>query len=92
MITAIITLAGILGITILFLISAIIHIHRIQNELIEIDKEQHTQNEEIIQLMKNHIKHQDMLLTHIDILKYLIEQDPMLSKTRIPYGGVIGEA
>ena len=92
MITAIITLSGLLGLTILFLISAIMHIHRMQNELIEIDKEQHQQNKEIMDLMKSKMQHQEMLLTHIDILKYLIEQDPMLSKTRIPYGGVIGEA
>ena len=85
-------LASILGLTILFLASAVLHIGRIQKELIEIDKEQHNQNKEILELMKGKMQHQEMLLTHIDILKYLIEQDPVLGKTKIPYNGVVGEA
>jgi len=85
-------LAGTLGLTILFLVSAILHIQKIQKELIEIDKEQHNQNMEMIKLMKGHMTHQEMLLQHIEILKYLVEQDPQLGKIRIPYGGVVGEA
>jgi hypothetical protein len=81
-----------LGIMFLFLLSAILHIGRIQKELIEIDKEQHTQNEEIIQLMKANMQHGEMLMQHIEILKYLVEQDPQLGKMRVPYGGVVGEA
>jgi len=87
-----ITLFGLLGLTILFLASAILHIGKIQKELIEIDKEQHTQNKEIIQLMQANMQHGEMLLQHIEILKYLVEQDPQLGKMRIPYGGVVGEA
>ena len=84
--------AIILGIIFLFLLSAILHIGRIQKELIEIDKEQHVQNEEIIQLMKANMQHGEMLMQHIEILKYLVEQDPQLGKMRVPYGGVVGEA
>lgn len=59
----------------------------LKQQLELVDKEQHIQNEDIINLMKNHIKHQDhikqhqeMLLQHIEILKYLIEQDPKLNR------------
>ena len=87
-----ITLSILLGITILFLLSAILHIGKIQKELTTIDKEQHIQNQEIIKLMKANVQHSEMLMQHIEILKYLVEQDPQLSKTRILYGGVVGEA
>jgi hypothetical protein len=85
-------LAGLLALTILFLVSAILHIGKIQKELEAIDREQHEQNQEMIKLMKSHMTHQEMLLQHIEILKYLVEQDPQLGKIRIPYGGVVGEA
>ena len=86
-----IILAGILGLTMLFLISAILHIQKIQKELIEIDKEQHIQNKEILDLMKYKLQHDEMLMQHIEILKYLVEQDPALGKQFI-YSGPIGEA
>ena len=92
MTTAIISLSGVLALTILFLTSTILHIGRMQKELTEIDKEQHQQNKEIMDLMKANIQHQEMLLQHIEILKYLVDQDPTLGKVRIPYGGVVGEA
>ena len=78
----IIILAGILGLTMLFLISAILHIQKIQKELIEIDKEQHIQNKEILDLMRYKLQHDEMLMQHIEILKYLVEQDPMLGKQK----------
>jgi hypothetical protein len=65
---------------------------KIQKELIEIDKEQHTQNNEIAVLMRNHLKHQEMLLQHIEILKYLVEQDPKLNSGKMYFTGPIGEA
>jgi hypothetical protein len=88
----IITLAILLGITILFLLSAIIHIMKIQKELIEIDKEQHTQNMDIIGLMKDNQEIKGMLLQHIEILKYLVEQDPKLNAGKMYFTGPIGEA
>ena len=78
----IIILAGILGLTMLFLISAILYIQKIQKELIEIDKEQHIQNKEILDLMRYKLQHDEMLMQHIEILKYLVEQDPMLGKQK----------
>jgi len=86
-----IILAGVLGLTIIFLASAILHIKKIQDELVAIDREQHEQNQDIIKLMKTHMTHQEMLLQHIEILKYLVEQDPALGK-KVRYTGPIGEA
>jgi len=85
-------LFGLLGLTILFLLSAILHIMKIQKELIGIDKEQHNQNKEIIKLIQVNMRHGEMLIQHIKILKYLVEQDPQLGEVKIPYGGVVGEA
>ena len=85
-------LAGVLGLTILFLLSAILHIHKIQKELVEIDKEQHTQNMDMIEMMKKHHTHQEMLLQHIEILKYLVEQDPKLNSGKMYFMGPVGEA
>jgi hypothetical protein len=85
-------LGGVLALTILFLASAILHIGKIQNELKEIDKEQHAQNKEIMDLMKRHMEHQEMLLQHIEILKYLVEQDPQLNSNKMYFSGPMGEA
>jgi hypothetical protein len=41
--------------------------------------------------MKSHMTHQEMLLQHIEILQYLIEQDPKIGK-KILYTGVVGQA
>ncbi len=64
----------------------------IKQQLEALDREQHNQNMDIIKLMKDKVQHDEMLLQHIEILKYLVEQDPQLGKVRIPYPGVIGEA
>ena len=64
----------------------------IKQQLEALDREQHNQNMDIIKLMKDKAQHDEMLLQHIEILKYLVEQDPQLGKVRIPYPGVIGEA
>ena len=88
----IIILSILLTATILFLASAIIHIRKIQQELIEIDKEQHTQNMDIIELLKvnNDLTkindEQDKAL--LFIIQHLVEKE----KVTVPYMGPIGEA
>ena len=82
----------IISVLAIFLISAILHIMKIQKELEAIDREQHEQNQDIIKLMKNNIQHQGMLLEHIEILKYLIEQDPKLNSGKMYFTGPVGEA
>jgi len=65
----------------------------IKYQLEMLDREQHTQNNEIAVLMRNHLKHQEMLLQHIEILKYLVEQDPKLnSGKKMYFTGPVGEA
>jgi cell division septal protein FtsQ len=76
----IIFLFTLIAVLVIFLLSAIIHIKKIQEELVAIDREQHEQNQEIIKLMNYKLQHDEMLLQHIEILKYLVEQDPMLGK------------
>jgi len=76
----------------IFLISAIIHIKKIQDELVGIDREQHEQNQDIIKLMKYKLQHDEMLLQHIEILKYLVEQDPKLNAGKMYFTGPMGEA
>lgn len=88
----IIILSIVLGITIFFLLGALIRIQILQKEIIELNKEQHIQNEDIYNLLKYKQHSTEMLLQHIDILKYLCEQDPMLRKYTMPYMGPIGEA
>jgi len=92
MTTITLTLFLVLVIVSLFLISAIFHIHKLQQQVNLLDKEQHTQNNEIAVLMRNHLKHQEMLLQHIEILKYLVEQDPKLNSGKMYFTGPIGEA
>jgi len=86
------TLSILLGITILFLLAAIGHIKAIQKELIELSKEQHQQNKDIINLLHYKADSSEMLLQHIEILKYLCEKDPLLSRLTVPYMGPVGEA
>lgn len=94
----IIILSVLLGITVLFLVSAIIHIRKIQQELIEIDKEQHTQNKDIIGILKKInelIDHaNDSKQAHIDSQKAILEIISVLNGGRInfPYIGTVGEA
>jgi cell division septal protein FtsQ len=75
----------------IFLISSILHIKKIQDELVAIDREQHTQNMDIIELIKHRQQTTEMLLQHIEIIKYLVEQDPMLSRQK-KWNMPVGEA
>ena len=81
-----------LGITMLLLASAIIHIKKIQQEIIELDKEQHTLNKDILELMKYRGESSAMLLYHNQVLEYLAEQDAKRNKNKYPIPSIIGEA
>jgi hypothetical protein len=73
--------------------SVILHINKLQQQVNLLDKEQHVQNEDIYKLIKENNELKGMLLQHIEILKYLVEQDPKLNSGRIYFtGGPIGEA
>ncbi len=76
----------------IFVVS-LIHSHlEMKQQLEAFDREQHNQNMDMIRLMKEKAKHDEMLLQHIEILKYLVEQDPKLNSNRIYFTGPIGEA
>jgi len=90
--TITLALSLILGIVILLLLSSINQVNKLQQQVNLLDKEQHTQNSEIAVLMRNHLKHQEMLLQHIEILKYLVEQDPALNSGKMYFSGPMGEA
>jgi len=88
----IIILTILLTITMLFLASAIIHILKIQQELELLGREQHTQNMDIIELLKANDDltkindEQDKAL--LFIIQHLVEKE----KVKIPYMGMVGEA
>jgi predicted Holliday junction resolvase-like endonuclease len=76
----------------IFLFIAILHISKLQQQVNLLDKEQHVQNEDIYKLMKENNELKGMILQHIEILKYLIEQDPKLNSGKMYFTGPMGEA
>ena len=64
----------------------------IKHQLELMDKEQHVQNKDIYNLMKENHELKGMILQHVEILKYLIEQDPKLNAGKIYFTGPVGEA
>jgi flagellar basal body-associated protein FliL len=77
------------------IVVGLIHfIFEMKQQLELLDREQHTQNTDIIKLIKEDNEIRVMLLQHIEILKYLVEQDPKLNSNKKIYftGGPIGEA
>jgi predicted Holliday junction resolvase-like endonuclease len=72
--------------------SVILHINKLQQQVNLLDKEQHIQNEDIYKLMKENNELKGMILQHVEILKYLIEQDPKLNSGKMYYTGPVGEA
>ena len=75
-----------------FLFTAILHINKLQQQVNLLDKEQHIQNEDIYKLIKENNELKGMILQHVEILKYLVEQDPKLNSGKMYYTGPVGEA
>lgn len=88
----ILTLSIVLGVVTVLLLAAIVHIIAIQKELEQLNKEQHIQNTDLLALLKYKKESTEMLLQHIEILKYLCERDPSLGRVLAPYTGPVGEA
>jgi len=72
--------------------SVILHINKLQQQVNLLDKEQHIQNEDIYKLIKENNELKGMILQHVEILKYLVEQDPKLNSGKMYYTGPVGEA
>lgn len=79
-------------IVVILLMSALLRIYRMQEQLILLDKEQHTQNMDIIDLLKYRAQSTETLLQHVEVLQYLIDQDPNLSSKKVIYPSIVGEA
>ena len=58
---------------------------QIQNQLIDIDKEQHIQNMDLMDILKINDEQDKALLF---IIQHLVEKE----KVKIPYMGMVGEA
>jgi len=76
----------------IFLFTAILLINKLQKQVNLLDKEQHVQNEDIYKVMKENYELKGMILQHVEILKYLIEQDPKLNSGKMYFTGPVGEA
>jgi predicted PurR-regulated permease PerM len=92
MVIAIVILSFVVAILFLFVIMLSSMIGTLNKQLSLIDKEQHQQNKEIIELMRYKSQHDEILLQHIEILKYLVEQDPKLNAGKLYYTGPVGKA
>jgi hypothetical protein len=88
----IIVLSILLGITMIFLVATILHIQKIQQELELLGREQHTQNKDIIELLKYRGESSVVILQHSDVLTYLCDQDPLLNKIKTPISTIVGQA
>ena len=89
-----ITILFIVVIVLAILVVGLTHSHmEMKQQLEAFDKEQHSQNMDMIKVLNKSMQHDEMILQHIEILKYLVEQDPKLNTRKIPYMmGPIGEA
>jgi len=88
----IIALWIVIAVLIFFILGILAHIGKLQKELAQIDKEQHSQNMDIIDAIKFKGEATQMLIQHVEILKYLVEQDETLGKKKVYYTGPVGEA
>ena len=82
----------VIGVMAFLLLGTLGAIGKLQKQVELLDREAHDQNKEIIELMKFRTEATAMLLQHIDILKYLIDQDDTLGKKKVYYKGPMGEA
>ena len=92
MISILVIMGFVIAVLFLFIIMLNSMIGSLNKQLIILDREQHSQNKEIILLMKSKMQHDEMLLQHIEILKYLVEQDPKLNTGKMYFTGPMGEA
>ncbi len=82
MIIAIVVLSALLAIVLVLLMGVLLHLGEIKQQIIDLDKMQHVQNKELIEFFKFKSEATTMLLQHIDILKYLVEKDPVFKKSK----------
>ena len=76
----------------LLLVGVMQHIKKIEGQLELLDREQHTQNKDLIVLHKCRSELTEMILQHRDVLEYLVERDPLLNKIKSPMSNIVGQA
>jgi len=88
----IIILSILLGVTVVFLVRTILRIDKLKQHIELLDREQHTQNKDIIELLKYRGESSVVILQHSDVLTYLCDRDPLLSKIKTPISTIVGQA
>jgi len=88
----IIVLSVVIVIMIPFLVGAILRIDKLKQHIELLDREQHTQNKDIIELLKYRGESSIVILQHSDVLTYLCDQDPLLNKIKMPISTIVGQA
>lgn len=68
------------------------NIKKLRDQLELLDREQHTQNKDILGLLEYRNESSTMLLQHREVLEYLMERDPLLNKIANPMSSIVGEA
>jgi len=74
------------------LIGTILRINKLKQHIELLDREQHTQNKDIIELLKYRSESSVIILQHSDVLTYLCDQDPLLNKIKMPISTIVGQA
>lgn len=74
------------------LLGAIAAIGKLQKQIELLDREQHQQNKEAIELMKFRSQVAQTLFEHSEILQYFAEKDELLGKRNNFFTGPVGEA
>ena len=88
----IIVLSTLLFSTIVFLVGAILRIDKLKQHIELLDREQHAQNKDILELLKYRGESSVVILQHSDVITYLCDQDPLLNKIKMPMSTVVGHA
>ena len=76
---------------IIFMLAMLAHIGKIQKELVDLGKEQHIQNMDIIDHIKFKLEVSDILIKHAEVIQYLADRDDLIGKKNY-YMGPVGEA
>ena len=88
----IVVLSVVIVIMILFLAGTILRINKLEQHIELLDREQHTQNKDVMELLKYRGESSVVILQHSDVLTYLCDQDPLLNKIKMPISTVVGQA
>jgi len=85
-----------LGITVFVMLVMIIglgqNIKKLQDQIELLDREQHTQNKDILGLLEYRNESSSMILQNREVITYLMERDPLMNSIKNPMSSIVGEA